>query len=76
LIGSVSKLALKLVKEEWERLTNSMTEVADANLIDLGLYAYELLARYGLPCKHHLLLSLLNRTATSSFFTAPTLMAR
>jgi hypothetical protein len=48
LIGSVSKLALKLVKEEWEML-------ADTNLIDLGLCICESLVRYGLPCKHHLL---------------------
>jgi hypothetical protein len=46
---------LKLVKEEWEKLTNLMTEVTDANMIDLGLCTCELLARYGLPCKHHLL---------------------
>jgi hypothetical protein len=55
LIGSVSKLALKLVKEEWEKLTNLMIEVADASLIDLDLCTCELLARYGLPCKYHLL---------------------
>jgi hypothetical protein len=55
LISSVSKLALKLVKEEWEKLTNLMIEVANASLIDLSLCTCELLARYGLPCKHHLL---------------------
>jgi hypothetical protein len=55
LIGSVSKLTLKLVKEERERLINSIIEVADANLINLGLCTYELLARYSLLCKHHLL---------------------
>src|SRR2546423_5635343 len=37
------------------KLTELMTEITDANLIDLGVCTCELLARYGLPCKHHLL---------------------
>jgi hypothetical protein len=52
LIGNVSKLALKLVQEEWAKLLNL---VANMDEIELGTCRCELLVRYGLPCKHHLL---------------------
>lgn len=53
LIGSVSKLALKLVKDEWVKMSEFAIEIND----DLpNSCECELLQRYGLPCKHHLLL--------------------
>jgi hypothetical protein len=52
LIGNVSKLALKLVQEEWVKLPDL---VANIDEIVLGSCHCELLIRYGLPCKHHLL---------------------
>jgi hypothetical protein len=52
LIGSVSKLALTKVKEEWAKVAHFASGVTDTNLIDCNC---ELLLRYGLPCKHHLL---------------------
>jgi hypothetical protein len=52
LIGSVSKLALTKVKEEWAKLPAFESEVINTNLTDCSC---ELLLRYGLPCKHHLL---------------------
>jgi hypothetical protein len=53
LIGSVSKLALKLVKDEWAKMSEFAIEIND-DLPDSC--ECELLQRYGLPCKHHLLL--------------------
>ena len=52
LIRNVSKLALKLVQEEWIKLSDL---IANMDEIELGLCYCELLVRYGLPCKHHLL---------------------
>src|SRR3989440_2119574 len=52
LIGSVSKLALTKVKEEWAKVAEFASGVTDTNLTDCHC---ELLLRYGLPCKHHLL---------------------
>jgi hypothetical protein len=52
LIGSVSKLALAKIKEEWAKLPAFESEVTDTNLTDCRC---ELLLRYGLPCKHYLL---------------------
>jgi len=52
LIGSVSKLALMKVKEEWAKLPAFESEVTNTDIIDCSC---ELLLRYGLPCKHHLL---------------------
>jgi hypothetical protein len=52
LIGNVSKLALKLVQEEWVKIPNFITNMDES---ELGLCHCELLIRYGLPCKHYLL---------------------
>jgi hypothetical protein len=52
LIGNISKLALKLVQQEWVKLPDL---VANMDEIELGSCYCELLVRYGLPCKHYLL---------------------
>jgi hypothetical protein len=50
LTGTVSLDALKRIDAEWQQVT----QLANQD-IDLGLCECELLYRYGLPCKHHLL---------------------
>jgi hypothetical protein len=52
LIGSVSKLVLTKIKEEWAKMAEFASGVTDTDLTDCHC---ELLLRYGLPCKHHLL---------------------
>jgi hypothetical protein len=47
---NISKLALNLVQQVWVKLSDLV-----ANEIELGSCYCELLVRYGLPCKHHLL---------------------
>ena len=49
---NISKLALNLVQQVWVKLPDLV-----ANEIELGSCYCELLVRYGLPCKHHLLLA-------------------
>jgi hypothetical protein len=44
LIGNISKLALKLVQQEWVKLPDLV-----ANEIELGSCDCEILVRYGLP---------------------------
>ena len=53
LVGSVGLNALKRIDPKWQFITQA---VAIANRpLDLGPCEYELLYRFGLPCKHHLL---------------------
>ena len=51
--GSVSLDALKRIDAEWQLITQLVAATNGA--IDLGPCECELLYRFGLPCKHHLL---------------------
>jgi hypothetical protein len=51
--GSVSLDALRHIDVDWQFGTQQVTTTNKG--IDLGPYEYELLYRFGLPCKHHLL---------------------
>jgi hypothetical protein len=51
--GSVSLDALQRIDMEWQLITQKVATTNGA--IDLGPYECELLYRFGLPCKHHLL---------------------
>src|SRR5437764_1047237 len=52
LIVSITNYALKKIKKEWHSLKLSLQADQD---FDLGACRCELLLRFGLPCKHHLL---------------------
>jgi hypothetical protein len=52
LVVSITSYALKMIEEEWYSLKLALQTDQD---LDLGVCRCELLLRFGLPCKHHLL---------------------
>jgi hypothetical protein len=54
LINAVSIKAIRLIEEEWIAL-HELVQKAGTTELDLGPCACQLLLRYSLPCKHHLL---------------------